>query len=391
MKSFMKKIFLVAIVFGLFFGIGCGVVGLFTPSAQTVATDSAEPAVTVDDSKRTNILLLGVDARSGETVCRSDTIILASIDPKLNRAALVSIPRDTKISGSAAGGMDKINSANVIGGPEYAVEKVEELMSEKIDYYVEIDFEGFKNIIDALGGVTIDVDQRMYKPSEDINLKPGLQTLDGYGALAFVRFRDYPMGDIERTEHQQIFLKALGQEVLKPATIVKLPTLVREVKANVKTNLGLKDMLRIASWAPGFSSESIVAQTLPGSFYDQRNSQGVLTASYWLADKSKTATLLDTMLSGQTLSVVQGSSTTVTKSTTSTNKTVTTPATNSTAETDKDTTSSSTDKTGTKVDSTTGRTLTDNTSSTSKTQVDKKAAAATKPSTGNTSKTGTNI
>lgn len=331
MKSLLKKTCMLAIVFGLFFGVGCGVIGLLAPNSQTVATDSAAETK-IDDSKRTNILLLGADARSGETISRSDTIILASIDPKLNKAALVSIPRDTKISGSAAGGMDKINAANVTGGPELAVEKVEELMNEKIDYYVEIDFEGFKNIIDALGGVTIDVDQKMYKPSEDINLKPGLQTLDGAGALAFVRFRDYPMGDIERAEHQQAFLKALGQEVLKPSTIIKLPTLVKEIQANVKTNLGLKYMLKIASWAPGFTSESIVAQTLPGSFYNQRNAQGELTASYWIADKTKTATLLDTMLNGQTVAVVQGSSTTTAKSpVNSTN--VTAPTNNTTIKT----------------------------------------------------------
>ena len=388
MKSFIKKSFLLAIVFGLFFGVGCGVAGLFTPSVQTVATSGSNPAApTVDDNKRTNILLLGVDARKGEKVSRSDTIILASIDPKLNRAALVSIPRDTKISGSAAGGMDKINAANVAGGPEYAVEKVEELMNEQIDYYVEIDFEGFKNIIDALGGVTIDVDQRMYKPSEDINLKPGLQTLDGYGALAFVRYRDYPMGDIERTEHQQAFLKALGQEVLKPATVVKLPTLIREVKANVKTNLGLKDMLKMASWAPGFTSESIIAQTLPGSFYDQRNVQGVLTASYWVADINKTATLLDTMLNGQTVTVVQGSSTTVTKS----------PATASTPKpgTKTPSTQGTTDKSSIndKADAQSGSSKTNSksqTSTTSKTQTQADSKSGKTGTQSNTSK-GTNI
>ncbi len=398
MKSFIKKTFLVAIVFGLFFGIGCGIVGLFAPSATTVATDASEPTVIVDDSKRTNILLLGIDARGGEKISRSDTIILASIDPKLNKAALVSIPRDTKISGSAAGGMDKINAANVAGGPEYVVEKVEELMNEKIDYYVEIDFKGFKNIIDALGGVTIDVDQRMYKPSEDINLKPGVQTLDGYGALAFVRYRDYPMGDIERTEHQQTFLKALGEEVLKPSTIVKLPTLVREVKANVKTNLGLKDMLKMAAWAPGFSGESIVAQTLPGSFYDQRNSQGVLTASYWIADKTKTPTLLDTMLNGQTVAVVQGGSTTVTKpATNSTNKTpATTPPT--TADPGKSTASNG-DKTGIQKDSATSKNQTDTAGKTGKTQTETtgktgKTQTSSKINSGsqtNSNRTGTNI
>lgn len=352
-KPFLKKTFMVALVFGLFFGVGCGLVGLFTPNSQTVATDGAADTK-INDSQRTNILLLGVDARNGETISRSDTIILASIDPKQNKVALVSIPRDTKISGSAIGGMDKINAANVTGGPELAVRKVEELMNEKIDYYVEVDFEGFKNVINALGGVNIDVDQKMYKPSEGINLKPGLQTLDGDGALAYVRFRDYPLGDIERTEHQQAFLMALSQEVLKPSTIVKLPTLVKEIQANIKTNLGLKDMLKMASWAPGFNSESVVAQTLPGSFYNQRDAQGVLTASYWIADKTKTATLLDTMLNGQTVAVVQGSSTTTTKTTTNSTN-VTTPS-NGTA-----------DKTGTQTGNNTATSKTTTTSGTSKT------------------------
>jgi len=187
-------------------------------------------------------------------------------------------------------------------------------MGEKIDYYIEIDFEGFKKIIDTLGGVTINVDQRMYKPSENIDLQPGLQKLNGSDALAFVRFRGYVTGDIERTAHQQEFIKALGKELLKPSTIVKLPSLIREARANVKTNLGLTDMLKMASWAPGFSNDSIIAQTLPGTFYDQRNSQGILTASYWIADKKQASTLLDKMLSGQTVAVVSGTTSTSTNS-----------------------------------------------------------------------------
>jgi len=313
MKLFIKKALIVSVVFGIFFGLGAGLVQLFSSGEKTAGEDSAE--TTVQDKERTNILLLGVDARGGETVSRSDTIILASIDPDMNRVAVVSIPRDTKISGSANGGFDKINAANVVGGPELAVDKVEELMSEKVDYYIEIDFEGFKNIIDTLGGVTINVDQRMYKPSEDIDLKPGLQKLNGSDALAFVRFRGYINGDIDRTAHQQEFMKALGKQLLQPSTIVKLPTLIKEARANVKTNLGLTDMWKIASWAPGFSSDAITAQTLPGSFYDQRNEQGVLTASYWMADKGQATTLLDKMLKGQTVAViVQGTSSTQTTS-----------------------------------------------------------------------------
>lgn len=330
MKIFIRRVIALSLVFGLFFGVGAGMVKIFSSRDKAVSTD--ETAVTVDDKERTNILLLGVDARSGDTVSRSDTIILASIDPEVNRVALVSIPRDTKISGSAAGGMDKINAANVIGGPELAVDKVEELMNEKIDYYIELDFEGFKKIIDTIGGVTINVDQRMYKPSENIDLQPGEQKLDGSDALAFVRFRGYTMGDIERTAHQQEFIKALGKELLKPSTIIKLPSLIKEARADVKTNLGLADMLKIASWAPGFSSDSIIAQTLPGSFYDQRNSEGVLTASYWIADKKQVSGLLDTMLSGQTVAVLSGATST---SIVSSSGTKTTSQTQTTVDTDE--------------------------------------------------------
>lgn len=298
-KDQWKTIALMSLVFVLCFAAGAALTTYFGLDRQ--AGDTTTPA-TIAAKGRTNILLLGVDARPGETdSTRSDSIILASIDPDLNRVALISIPRDTKISGSAASGMDKINAANVVGGPELAVKKVEELLNEKIDAYIEVDFQGFKNIIDTLGGVTIDVDQRMYKPAEDIDLQAGVQKLNGYDALAFVRFRGYLNGDIDRTAHQQLFLKTLGAELLRPATILKLPAIIREARANVKTDLSLTDMLKMATWAPGFSGDSIIAQTLPGYFADTRNADGVLTSSYWVADRTSAGILLDKMLAGETM------------------------------------------------------------------------------------------
>jgi polyisoprenyl-teichoic acid--peptidoglycan teichoic acid transferase len=298
-KHHLKYALLFCLVFGLCFGLGAGVGSFFFPENTTPETEETIP---IAEKERTNILLLGVDARPGETDnSRSDTIILASIDPEFNRAAFISIPRDTKVSTAGLEGMDKINAANVVGGPELAVTKVEELMGEEIDYYIEIDFQGFKNIIDTIGGITIDVDQRMYKPSENIDLKPGLQTLNGYDALGYVRFRGYLNGDIDRTAHQQLFLKALGQELLKPSTIVKLPTIIREARAEIETNLSLTDMLKMATWLPGYSTDSIIAQTLPGYFADTRNADGVLTASYWVADRTIASTLLDKLLAGETV------------------------------------------------------------------------------------------
>jgi len=299
-KTYLRFMLMVGLVFGVFYALGIGLVYYLMPTGNEASTDQPTQ---IETGKRTNILFLGVDARSGDQDSRSDTMILASIDPDKKRVAIVSIPRDTqvKVSGST---LDKINAANVVGGSQLAVKAVESLMGEKVDYYVKMDFEGFKKIVDILGGVTINVDQRMYKPSEDINLQPGEQLLDGKNALAFVRFRGYINGDIDRASHQQAFIKALGKELLQPSTITKLPQLIREANIYMDTNLRITDMLKLATWAPSFSAESIVAQTLPGYFYDVRDDQGALTASYWIADKQQAQLLLEKMLNGQTVAVL---------------------------------------------------------------------------------------
>lgn len=300
-KIFFKFMMVAGLVFGISFGIGASLQTFLLGQYKDKST--AGEAQVEEEGERTNILLLGVDARPGETKSRADTMIVASIDPELNKVALISIPRDTQIEveGSPS---DKINSANVVGGPELTVEKVAELLGEDIDYYVEMDFKGFAKIVDALGGVNINVEQRMYKPSEGIDLKAGQQVLNGKQALGFVRYRDYVMGDIDRTAHQQAFLKALGKEVLKTKNLMKLPSLVREINRNIDTNLRLSDMLTMATWAPGFNGNSIVAQTLPGYFLDKRDAYGNLTQSYWIADKEKTEGLIEKMLAGQTVAVI---------------------------------------------------------------------------------------
>ncbi len=309
-KSYLKYIFIAGIIFGIFFGVGSALSHIFYaernggPDTAT-EQEGIDPLGKRQDGKRTKILLLGVDARPGEKNARSDTMILLTIDPQLDKAAVVSIPRDTKIE-LQGGGTEKICAVNYLGGPKGAVEAVEKLMDTKIDHYVEMDFNGFKEIVDILGGVTLNVPQRMYKPTEDIDLYPGTQKLNGRQALAFVRFRDYITGDIQRTAAQQEFLKALAGEMLKPKTLTKLPSLLRQLDKSVDTNLKKSDILRLASWAPGFSSDSIISQTLPGYFYDERDEYGHLICSYWIADKKSLPKLLDNMLAGETVAVVQG-------------------------------------------------------------------------------------
>ncbi|MGI5921813.1 MAG: LCP family protein [Syntrophomonadaceae bacterium] len=304
-KFFCKFMLLAGAVFGMFFGIGAGLTG-FVHSTNLTREDSGleSPIAEAEEElgHRINILILGVDARSNEEHSRSDTIMLVSVDPELKKIALVSIPRDTRVDINA-NTRDKINAAYYYGGVERAESCVEDLMGINIDNYVELDFNGFKKAVDLLGGVTYDVPQRMYKPSEDIDLHAGVQKLNGRQALGLVRFRDYVMGDIERTAQQQEFLKALANEALQPKNIVKIPKIATELRKYIETDLTASDMVKLASWAPRFRTEDIVAQTLPGNFYDERDSYGNIIKSYWLADPEEIDGLLEDMLTGQTVAV----------------------------------------------------------------------------------------
>lgn len=304
-KSYLKFMMIAGLVFGLCFAVGAGSANWLSQ----FATDDKDKKVAEDDSlkrqdgERTNILVLGVDKRPGEQQARSDTMMLVSVDPKKNQAVVISIPRDTKVPVKGSP-QPKICTANLVGGPEYAVEVVEDLMNVDVDYYVEMDFNGFKDVINTLGGVSIDVPQRMYKPSEDIDLQPGRQRLNGKDALAFVRYRDYINGDIDRTLMQQKFIAALADELLQAKTIKKLPALIKQANKYVDTDMGITDMIKMASWAPGFTADSIITQTLPGSFYDEYNDYGVMTASYWIADKQAKEGLIDKLFAGETIAVV---------------------------------------------------------------------------------------
>ena len=295
--------FTAGLVFGVFFGIGTGLTAVFqhNTAGQVESKDQSKDAI---EGERINILLLGVDARPGEEHSRSDVMMLLGIDTEQNRVVVVSIPRDTKLDNTEYG-VDKICGINAVSGPEAAVKTVEEMMDTDIDYYMEMDFKGFKKIVDTLGGVTIDVPCRMYKPLEGIDLQPGVQQLNGSQALGFVRYRGYTTADIQRTAMQQAFIKALAREVLQPKTIPRIPRLVKELSQCVKTNMPLSEVMRLATWVPHFDSGHLAAQTLPGNFYDVRDEAGNLVASYWIADENQASSLLDQMFSGKTISVVE--------------------------------------------------------------------------------------
>ncbi|MBM7853701.1 LCP family protein required for cell wall assembly [Desulfohalotomaculum tongense] len=256
-----------------------------------------------DIEGRLNFLLMGMDARPGETKARTDTMIFVSIDKETGRIAMMSIPRDTRVE-IPGHGVDKINAANVYGGPELASKTVSKLLNVPIDYYVLTNFDGFKDIVDAVGGVKIDVEQDMrYKDPADgtlIDLKKGRQRLDGEKALQYVRYRGYVRGDIDRTVHQQKFLKALAKEVLQPSTVTKLHKLVPSINRAVDTNLGLVQMASLAKAARNLSSAEIITQTLPGQFM---TIDGI---SYWHVEPEVAQKAVASIFEGKTMDVVQG-------------------------------------------------------------------------------------
>lgn len=252
------------------------------------------------------VLLLGVDARPGETVARTDTIIVAHVEPADNRLSLLSIPRDTRVN-IPRHGWDKINAANVYGGPELTAQVVSGLIGFPVKYYALTNWEGFKDIVDTLGGVTINVEKRMYYydpvdgPAYAIDLKPGEQRLDGRKALQYVRYRNDDLGDITRTERQLKFLKALAAEVMQADTLLKLPQLIPQINKSLRTNLGLKQMITLARAAKKFDQMEIVTQTLPGRFLEQGG------LSYWAVDPQQARQVaLSLFKEGQVTKVVAG-------------------------------------------------------------------------------------
>ena len=231
------------------------------------------------------VLLMGVDRREGD-VGRSDTLMLAVIDEEHGRAALLSIPRDTRIEVGSYG-YDKINHAYAYGGHELTLASVSTLVGVPVTHYIMIDTSAFERIVDAVGGVDITVEKRMYyeDPWDDngglvIDLRPGEQHMDGAQAIQYVRYRDGE-GDIGRIGRQQQFMRALFAQLLSPQVLPRLAAVVDEVQNAVDTDLSTRQLLTLAARLKdmdGGISMQLVAGT-PAYLGD---------VSYWIPDLVET-------------------------------------------------------------------------------------------------------
>lgn len=205
-----------------------------------------------EGTERVNILLMGGDARGLEEgqVPRSDSMLIASLDPVTKKAHLFSVLRDTYVD-IEDHGRGRINTAFSLGGPQLAMKTIGELTGLDIQYYVYTDFEGFKSLVDTIGGVYFDVEKDMHYTDNadgnryDIDLKAGYQLLDGDKALQYVRFRHDAMSDFTRTERQRNFLMAVAKELQSTWNIVKMKDILNSVSPYIETNLTVTDMLKL--------------------------------------------------------------------------------------------------------------------------------------------------
>ncbi|GGB43586.1 LCP family protein [Fictibacillus barbaricus] len=235
-----------------------------------------------------NILIMGIeDYSSGGGNGRTDSLMVASVNPDKNSIKMLSIPRDTYVD-IEGHGQSKINHAHAYGGKELTIDTVEGLLDVPIDYYVTVNFKGFKDVIDELGGITVDVpfdfsevsDGEAGSEKHKIYFKEGEMTLDGQEALAYVRMRKQdPRGDFGRSERQKQVIQAAIKESASVSTLLNFSDLADHIGNNIETNLSVSEMYTLKNKYAEKNIESLtlegVDDTINGVYYYVPTEEGL--------------------------------------------------------------------------------------------------------------------
>lgn len=198
-----------------------------------------EEEVNLKKEKPFSILLLGVDQR-GNDRGRSDTMIVLTINPNLNSIKMLSIPRDTRVP-ITGHNLDKINHSYAFGKEELAIETVQNFLQVPIDKFVKVNMEGFKDVVEALGGV--EVNSNLAFTSDGRTFVNGINKLNGADALKFVRMRyDDPDGDFGRQQRQRQLIEAVINKAKSPAILLSAINAMDALGKNVRTNISYDEM-----------------------------------------------------------------------------------------------------------------------------------------------------
>ena len=239
-----------------------------------VATILGHDANTLANLSRINILVIG------QSQNLTDTLLVCSYDPKIQDVALLSIPRDTFVgrNKNTATGFDKINALYQLD-PNKLLNKVNDITGLEINYYIKVDTQGLKDLVDSVGGIYFDVPIDMdYDDSSQklaIHLKAGYQLLDGNKAEQVLRFRhnndgstypaEYGQEDIGRMKTQRAFITEVIKQVAKPENITKVDDYIKIANNNVETNFNIWNLKDYAPYAIDFNTDNIKTETLPGT------------------------------------------------------------------------------------------------------------------------------
>lgn len=220
---------------------------------------------TNSSSERINILFLGADARTPQTQGYTDSINILSIDKKTKEVSLLSIPRDTRVE-IAGKGVDKINSAYAYGDINTTKETVENFLKVRIDYYILVDFNDFKEMVDTLGGITMNVEPHISKARPELHGKTGVSKLTGEEALIYVRFRQDSESEGGRMRRHREAIKAIIDGALNPSNILQAPAVLNQLRENVKTDIPPLETTVIETLITGFDIENARIGVVTGEY-----------------------------------------------------------------------------------------------------------------------------
>lgn len=301
-KRLIKRIILCTLAFILIFSISVfGYVyfkyGSFLGQVFDIVKDVKQDVIKIEEP--INVLLLGMDIGdtndvSNKDIKRTDTIILANFDPITKKAKLVSIPRDTRVK--IGGKSQKINAAYPIGGEKLVKDIVSNMLDVKVNYVVKVDYEGFRGIIDAIGGVDMYIEQDMNydDPGQDLHIhfnEGETVHLDGQKAEEFFRWRKnndgtgLANGDIDRIKNQQKLMNAVIDKVLSFSMITKIDNIADVLNENIETDLPLDVTVAYGLKALETDSSNIQMVTLPGE------GKYIGDVSYYIPDEKATKEL----------------------------------------------------------------------------------------------------
>lgn len=238
-------------------------------------------------------LMLGVDSNDLDehSNIRTDTMMLTKVNFNTGEIDLLSIPRDTRTE--VRGKLDKINHAHSYEGIDLTLETVEDFLNIDLDYYVKVNYDAVKEVVDKIGGVDIDVPKRMKysdptaEPPLYIDLDKGQQVLDGDQSLQYLRYRSYQDGDLGRVAAQQIFIKEFVSQTFSLKNIFKIPSLIKTYYDYVDTNIPMTTILKGASFKKEDVTENLSTYTIPG---EARTING---GSYYVYEEEATEELIE--------------------------------------------------------------------------------------------------